>query len=290
MAPLAIFSYIHEFCADKLGIYSIQNYLEITFLSFTMYKILKWLQQDHTKRLVIHMYSFASILIAAYIFQCSILFWTLLCSIPIISILTIIIHQKQIQKNFMIASSKDLTPQTLPTKNWLDILVRSHLLAAYQNKQIFVIVQRMDPLQHLLTPGCQLQIPTQSEIIELVLQSNALQKPCIIWMTDAGIIYGVNAHFKETLLTELLIPANIYHAAITLIMAKTDALAWTIDLTTKSASLWHQSKTIQQITIDHLLSLCKQILNKKMNQDSFEKPGVSYGVKNHSSHSTSKLH
>src|SRR3990167_587202 len=138
------FSYLQEFSADQLSLYSFQNYLEVFVFSFMIYKILRWLQKDHTKHLVLYVYGYASMMIASQLTGCVTLFWTMFILMPVAMLVSVVIHQKQFQKNFILASGKDLTPHTMPTKNWLELLVRSCLLAAYQNKQFYCIIERTD--------------------------------------------------------------------------------------------------------------------------------------------------
>jgi hypothetical protein len=283
---LTVLNAFCEFCSDHLGLYTIQNYIEVSILTGCMYKILRWLQQDSTKHIILYVYAYAALMIASYLFSCITLFWIMFLSLPLAALICIMAHQKQIQKNFILASSKDLTPHTLPVKNWLDLLIRAHLLASYQNKQIFCVLQRTDHLASMLQSDCNLFVPIQQSIIDLIFSSNALGTPSFLWITDSGTINSVNASWKETVLAELLHPYNLNHAAITLLTGKTDAIVWTIDVQTKMATLWHQGKAMQQITIDQLLGSCKQILNKRL---SIEKSGVSYAVKNTSSHFASKF-
>lgn len=282
MLSLLPFAYLQEFCADQLGLYSYQNYIEVFIFSFVIYKMLRWLQQDHTKHLVLYVYAYATLMITSYIFACTTLCLTMFIFMPLAILICIIAHQKQLQKNFIMASHKDLTPYTLPTKNWMEFLMRSCLLAAYQNKQIFCILERTDHLASMLQNSCNLYLPIQQEILDLILSSNALHTPSIIWLTESGIINSVNATWKQSVLDELLSSHNQYQAAIKLMTSKTDALVWSIDPTTRLATFWHQGKSLQQITIDQLMTSCKQILYKNINLQSVNKSGVNYAVKDHS--------
>ena len=286
------FSFIPEFCADKLGLYTLQNYIEVFVFSFVIYKMLRWLQQDPTKHLILYAYGYASVMIASYLTGCITLFWTLFICMPVAIMTCIIIHQKQLQKNFILASSKDLTPHTLPTKNWLDLFIRSMLLAAYQNKQLYCIIERSDHLAPLLHAPCNLYLALQQNIIDLILTSNALENPSIVWLTDFGIINSVNASWQKILTNEILSTDNPskHHTEIILLTAKTDALVFSIDPVTKLAMLWYQGKSMHKLTIDQLMKSCKEILYKNVENKIFNKQGATYAEQNSSSHSSSKLH
>lgn len=286
------FSYFQEFFSDQLGLYTVQNYIEVFVFSFFIYQILRWLQQDHTKHLVLYVYGYASVMIASQLTGCITLFWTMFILMPIAIMTCIIMHQKQLQKNFILASSKDLTPHTLPTKNWLDLFIRSCLLAAYQHKQFYCIIERTDHLAPLLHAPCNLYLALQQNIIDLILASNALDNPSILWMTDSGILHSVNATWQKILTNEILSPENqpVHHGEIILLTAKTDALVFSIDPTAKLAMLWYQGKSMQKLTIDQLMTSCKQILNKKTENQILKKQGTSYAKQDSATHSSSKLH
>jgi hypothetical protein len=286
------FSYLQEFCADQLGLYCFQNYIEVLVFSFAIYQMLKWLQQDHTKHLVLYVYGYASIMVMSQITGCVTLFWTMFIIMPVAMLVSVVIHQKQLQKNFILASSKDLTPHTLPTKNWLDLFIRSTLLLAYQNKQLYCVIERNNHLAPLLHAPCNLYLALQQPIIDLILSSSALHQSSIIWLTDFGILNSVNATWQKILSNEILSPENQlqHHAEILLLTAKTDALVWSIDPTTKLAMLWYQGKSMQKLTIDQLMTSCKQILYKNAEPKMFNKQGQNNEQQNSSFNSSSKFH
>lgn len=286
-------TYIKEFFADQLGLYSYQNYIEVFVLSFLIYKGLRWLQQDHTKHLVLYVYGYSFIMFSSYVLSCTVLFWIMFATLPIFLITSIVIHQKQIQKNFMVASSKQITIHTMPSKNWFDVLVRSCLLASYHNKQIICIVERSQPLGSFLQTPYLLHIPIQHDIIELLFSSNALHTPCLLWINHSGSITSINSAWKETMQEQLFTTTareqNI--EAINLMSQRTDALIFSIDTSTHLGTLWYQSKTLHNISIDQLLTCGKQILQlSTMTQpfSSFEyinKQGLKYDHKNNADHS-----
>lgn len=286
------FEYIKQFCAEQLGLYGYQNYIELFIFTLVIYKILRWLQQDHTKHLVLYLYSYATLMITSYLLSCMILFSTMLLLMPIAALLCIVLHQKQLQKNFVLGSNKTITPQTMPAKNWLDLFIRSCLLAAYQNKQIFCIIERNDQIAMLLQRSYLLQLPIQEEIIDLILSSNALENPSTIWLHHTGIINSVNVTWKESFIHELL-PIHEeaqQEALILLFTQKTDAIIFSINPKTRLAMLWHHGISMHEITIDQLVTSCKHILYKNFTDESIKKSGVTHATQNNTVHTSSKLH
>lgn len=293
MFLLLPFSYIKEFCADQLGLYCYQNYIEVMVLSFLIYLGLRWLQQDHTKHLVLYVYGYSFIMVSSYLLSCTILFWIMFTTLPIFLITNIVIHQKQLQKNFMVASSKQITTHTIPSKNWFDVLIRSCLLASYHNKQIICIIERSQPVSSLLQTPYQLNVPIQHDIIELLFSSNALHTPCLLWINQSGNIISINSGWKQTVQDQLFATTSTeqHIEAIKMAIQRTDALIFSVDTSTHLATLWYQSKTLQNITIDQLLTFGKQILQLSTITkpvSSFEhlnKQGSQYDHKNNADHS-----
>lgn len=284
------FSSLQEFGADQLGLYTMQNYIEVAIFSFVIYKILQWLAQDHTKHLLLYVYAYAILMISSYATLCMTLFWTMFICIPVAMLASIVLHQKQLQKNFILASSKDLTPQTLPAKNWLGLFMRSCLLAAYQKRQLYCIIERTNHLAPVLNNNCPLYLTLQQNVIDLIISSSALDNPSVIWLTQSGILNTVNATWKETLTSEMLSShRQPHHGEIILLTSKTDAVVWSIDPTTKMAMLWYQGTFMQQLTIDQLMKSCQQILNQKIESQPFHKQGTSHATENEndSNHSAS---
>ncbi|MCX5923683.1 MAG: hypothetical protein NTU89_03915 [Candidatus Dependentiae bacterium] len=309
---LAFFSLanLSEFCAQQLGLYTYQNYIELFFFVLITNKTLTWLKKDHTKHLLFYTYSYFALLFASYSFSCTILFSSMIIFSPALVIFCIVIHQKQIQKNFVFASLKQVSPSTIPDQNWLEVLIRSCLLSSYQKKQLICIVQRFDHLGTLLQAPYELNLPVQQDIVDLILASNDLDNPSILWADQSGILCSVNVKWKKLLSEEVFMfdkqselhPLTHHHATISMLTKKTDSFAFLINASTGEHALWYQGKCCKQITIDQLLKSCKQIINLSSNahQESiiastFIKQaehikGKNNDQKNNSSHTSPPLH
>lgn len=253
-----------NFFAQTLEIYTLQDGLEIIIFILITYKSFIWLKQDHTKNLLLNSYLYMSLLIFAHISSCSILFHTLLISAPICIIFALIIHQKQLQKNFVLSSKTNLNLQKTPQKNWLESLLQSCLYASHQKKNIICIIERSQHLQPLLHTQYLLQIPIQENITNLLLASSKITDNCILWIDESGIIQSINVSWNHTLINELIIkPDNaqsLQHEAALLLTEKTDALVFSIDTASNTHTIWYKGSCIKQNTIQHLLQFINKIL------------------------------
>ncbi len=303
------FHYVTEFGAEQLGLYTYQNYIELFLFIIVTYKSLTWLKKDHTKPLLIYSYAYFALMFASYGLSCNILFHTMVIFSPAFVLFCIVIHQKQLQKNFVFASSKQITPQTIPNQNWLEVLIRSCLLSSYQKKQLICIVQRSDYLGTLLHAPYELSLPIQQDIVDLVLASNDLDNPSILWTDSSGILCSVNVKWKKTLTEEVFMfnqqnqqsALTHHHETIAMLTKKTDAFVFLINASTGEHAIWHQGKCLHQITIDQLLKCCKQIMHHTPEslenivsyphiKQTDDQKGKNNDPKNNTSHTSPPLH
>lgn len=266
MAYTQYFSYFYELCADLLGLYLYQDYIEVCLFIFAVYKGLTWLKQDHTKHLVMGSYLYFFLLSSSYYLSCNILFSTLLTLAPVCMMLCIIIHQKQLQKNFVLASTKHSSPKTVPHKNWIDTLIQSCLIASHHNKHITCIIERNDHIHSLLQAPFVLHLPIQKSITDLLLASNNLSAQTLLWVNQSGMIHSINVTWHSFLTNELLLvnaktnTTTLNHEAATLLSQKTDAVVFEINAANTN-TIWYQGKCMQNITVQQLLVFAKEILN-----------------------------
>ena len=258
------FAYLIEFCAQTFELYAIQDLIEIAIFIYITYKCLLWLKQDHTKNLLIGSYSYMAILIAAHFCSCNILFSTLLLATPICIIFALIIHQKQLQKNFILSSKIKATLAATPQKNWLESLIQSCLIAAHQQKNIVCIVERSQHLSPLLQTPFILQVPIQQDITNFILSSSKISDSCLLWIHESGTIYSINVAWGDVLLNELILkPRNaqsLLQEAALLLTEKTDALVFSIHTTSDTHTIWYKGSCIKQTTVQHMLQFIAKIL------------------------------
>ena len=257
--------YIIEFNEQILGLYYIQDFLEvIIFISIT-YKCLIWLKQDNTKNLLFGSYLYISLIIFSYLTSCNILFFTLMLAMPICILFVLVIHQKQLQKNFLLSSKTNHVFASMPQKNWIDSFVQSCLIASHNKKNITCIIERSQHLQPLLKPPFMLYIPIQQEITNLILESNKINEQSLFWINESGIIQSINVEWNDLLLSEIIIKSNnnktLSNDAAMLLTEKTDALIFAIHTLSDTNTIWYKGTCIKQATIQQLLKFIHKVLD-----------------------------
>lgn len=265
-------TYVKEFGAEILGLYALQDYIEVLLFITITYKALFWLKQDHTKHLLLTSYAYFSVLSLTYLTSCTILFTTMLVLAPAFIIFCIVIHQKQLQKNFVTPSKKYFTPSTTPQKNWLESLVQSCLIASHHKKNLTCIIERNNAITPLLDVPFTLQFPIQQEITNFILASEHLDQNALMWTHQSGVIHSINAHWSSFLTNEILVKPKdtmaLHHEAALLLTEKTDAIIFAINTTSDMHTIWYQGKCIQQVSVQQLLNFIKKIFNEPSDKTS----------------------
>lgn len=265
--PLPL-TFLQQFCAEQLTLYTYQNYIEIFIFSIIIYKCLRWLQSDYTKTMILYVYAYCGVLISSHAVHASVLFWTLLICSPIVAILCIIVHQINLQKYFAHTAMSTFQAQALPDKNWIEILLRSVLFAAHHKKNIFCIITGNDHVGHFLQAPYTLNIAIQKEALDLIMASSMIENPSIMVVDRFGNLKYINATWSDRMHQHMITTGNhssLQHCqyAASIISNCTDAIVWQIDPISKQATTWYQDGVIENLSIDQLLTICKKMLPKQ---------------------------
>lgn len=290
MFLLSSFSYLQQFFAEQFAIYNYQNYIEIIILSFLIYKALRWLESDHTKPMVLYVYVYTGMLIFSNLIGATTLFWIMIISSPIAAILCIIAHQKNIQKYFAWKNVHRFDTETLPDKEWIEILVRSILFAAHHKKNILCVIQRNDYIQHLIQGPYALNVPVQKNVLDLIFASPMIENPSVVLVTQFGTLKYVNALWSNRMLDHMMLLgehdslAHCQEAALVL-SRRTDAIVIHITANSEQNTIWYQDTHLQNLSTEQILILMKKLLP----QTSLIKQtqGIVYENKSHRTDSTS---
>lgn len=258
-------TYFFNMCKQTLGLYSIQDYIELLVFVGIIYKILSWLKQDHTNNLLLGSYAYFAMLLLSYNISCTILFSTLLFAMPLCIIFALIAHQKQLQKNFILSTKQPFIATSLPQKNWIENVIQSCLVACHQKKTVVCIIERSQNLNPLLQTPFLLHIPIQQDIVSFLLASTKITENSMLLIHESGIIQSINVTWSQLLLNELIVQPtnskNLTHEAALVLTQKTDALLFTISTNTDHHTIWYQGTCLQQTTIQQLLICIKNILS-----------------------------
>jgi hypothetical protein len=182
-----IFSYFH--------IYFWTDLLEISVMSSFFYFLSRWLARDTTHKLIVPWYSYCTLLVATYFFQCTTLNFLLLFFAPAIAMLFMLAHQEMLQKNFI--PFKKITPaMVVSARMWIDTLFQLSLYARSHNKIITFIIEKNDPLDAYLNKALSVNTQLESALVKHIIESIHYDDTRLIWITNTGFVRALGAHFS----------------------------------------------------------------------------------------------
>ena len=266
---ISLESIVH-FANNYLQIYSSIDAIEIIFLIVTIFKISSWLNKDYTKPLLLYFYSYFGLVFSSYFFQLQTIYYLMIASAPIYFVLLSVHHQKNLQKNFVISKSKPLTPARALHKEWLEVLVRSCLVASHHKKNVTCIIEQFDALETLIEKPFTLDIPIQKHILDILLESSSYNDTKLIQVDRQGTIMSINASWSDLVINELVFhqmsERQLPKEYAKIVTSKTDAILVHINSELQHNFVAHQGKIIENMSIDQALKLIKNLLYKKDNE------------------------
>lgn len=232
-----------------------QDLIEVFFFITIFYKTTVWLTKDKTRRLIWYLYFYCTIVACAYFLHLSLIFNFLVTASPVAAIVIVLMHQEILQKRF--ATPVKIVPAQFSTQ-WIDELLQTCLIAMNSKKQMTFIIEYTDILQNFITSSYNLNTPCQKNILLLLIQSNLFNQHDLIWLSNTGIIKGINCTGKEPLNeTE-----NNHWQVATHLCTKTDALTFRTQPKNNSFDIVFHGNIIENISSTHCRTILLQYINK----------------------------
>jgi len=249
--------------------------LEIMLFAYIFYTVTAWLAQDKQTNLVAGFYGYCGTFFAVHYLQMQAASSFLFLFSPVFLIFFFIIHQKNIQRNFI--THKNIQPAQTQKLPWVEELIKSSLVAATHNKKIIVVIEGSSSLQQMLHAPFFIDTPMHKSLIELLLLSQSFDDNKMLWITQHGLLRALNVswntpapEFEET----VSLPA--WQQEALLITAHTDALVFASNVNRTFTIIAH-GKKLDNVLTNQALSMLHQY-NK---QYTF----VTKGQKNETQHS-----
>lgn len=245
----------------RLGIFSWQDGLEILAISAGIYGFVIWLAQDQQKKLVGKFFALTSLVILAQFLELPTLSTLTIGLYPAMLMLFILVHQTSLQKNFV--SLKNLqTPNLITSTNWLQILLRSCLIAMNQKQTVYCIIEGQDAIGGFVTTPFIITSKLQPEFLDLLMCSTSYNPQQMIWVNKVGTLVGINSSWNPTglIADQATSTLELWRQNCLLFTAKTDLIAFQIDPIKRTFEIISQGKTSSPLPIDQGIKLLQQKL------------------------------
>ena len=257
-----IISFIHNLFHSYTYFITWRAIVEILFFSTLFYQLALWLKRDRHHNLLGYWYGYCLLGLIAYSLQLTTISSVLFFFTPAIIMLFLIMHQEQLQRNFV--ALRNLNPARVPTADWLDQVIRSCIVAVNNNKSLICVIERRDSLADFLTTPFMFNAELHSATFDMLIKGDAYDDTTLIWFNDHGILRGINATWKlpqDALWnnkTTAEIPA--WHHDALFFTAKTDAITIGIDPLTRDFTIITKGKRFEHIAAHNALKFVKKLI------------------------------
>lgn len=244
-----------------LSIFGWQDVVEILFFTGALFYLSLWLKQDTNQSLLTVFYGYCGAFLAAYHLELFTVSAALITFAPITVAICLILHQSTLQKNFI--ALHNITATTT-TGDWLELIIRSSLVALGENKALTGVIEKKQALDTLITSSHPFDCSVSEGLFHVLLQSSAFNTQQMIWIDNNGKLRAINATWKRSSVDEWLAQEvkeqEKWLQDALFFTSKTDALFFKLHPTTRTFTLVAQGKILQQVSAHAALRTIKKYL------------------------------
>jgi hypothetical protein len=180
-----------------------------------------------------------------------VLWWGL----PTASMLFILLHQEQLQKNFITMTHK----KSMPTiqHDITAALLQIGLHNSLRKKSSFFIIEGNQNLDSLMHTSLPMHIPVQTELINALCSSSVYQEHTALWFHFDGTIKGINTYIPHLYKNQQPHTMQTQQETAAILSAKTDCFM----LFCCPEGQWtfiHDKTNYTQLTTAYIQQLCKK--------------------------------
>ncbi len=245
-----------------LSIFCWQDIIEIIFFTGAIFYLSLWLKQDTNQSLLAIFYGYCGAFLAAYYLQLFTVSAALITFAPITVAICLILHQSTLQKNFI--ALHNITATTTTQSDWLELLVRSALVALGENKPLTGVIEKKQALDTLITSSHPFDCSVSEGLFHVLLHSAAFNTQQMIWIDNNGKLRAINATWKRSSVDEWLAQEvkeqEKWLQDALFFTSKTDALFFKLHPTPRTFTLVAQGKILQQVSAHAALRTIKKYL------------------------------
>ncbi|MEX0849560.1 MAG: hypothetical protein WD055_04990 [Candidatus Dependentiae bacterium] len=171
-----------------------KDIVEITTLSYLFYWWLHWLKQDKQKQLSLYFYGYSLFWAACSLGNLTTLLTCIEYTAPYTIILFILIHQKNLQRNFI--SLFKVKPAQKTDIDWLQEIVRFCLQA---NGNISILIEHQNSLNNLLSINVPMHTQISTQLLQFLYHSSDFNAKHYILIDTQGNILGIDVTWQKPL-------------------------------------------------------------------------------------------
>ncbi|HAU30314.1 MAG: hypothetical protein UV79_C0001G0050 [candidate division TM6 bacterium GW2011_GWF2_43_17] len=249
---------------QELWLISWRDILEILFFSSVIYRIIRWLNHDKQKNLVLGFYSYISIFFLSYYLNISGITFFLLVSAPAIAMLFILLHQKTLQRNYVALKSTPTSPEI--ADRWIEELLQAFLHGVNKNRHMIGIIERKAHLEPFFIARCLFNTPISRELLTLLTNSTQTEEIATFWVNEEGKLIAFNPIWNveqdEIWLAPDLKIAEKHKQDAAVISQQSDAIIIFLSPENRLFDVIFEGKRFENISAGYSFSLIKQFITQ----------------------------
>lgn len=248
----------HEEIFHRLAIFCTKDVIEIIVITSGLYYFSIWLKHDQQKPLVGYFYGINILIIISHLANLPTLNSAMTVIYSPILMLFILVHQRSLQKNFV--ALKNIKPVQTINHNWLEILLRSCIIAANNQRQIYCLIEGTDALSSLVNAPFEIKSKIQAELLDILLNSPMYNQYKMIWLSSTGVLLGINTEWKliNSTPNNQTNEVDDWQKDCLLFTAKTDALAFRLNPHTKKFDIITEGILLEKVPTDQAIKLMRK--------------------------------
>ena len=247
-----------------LGISDWRDCVEIALLSTAFYALCTWLSRDVTRPLLGIVYGYCCLTIVCRTLDLVTLTSLLLASAPIIAALAILFHQDTLQRRIIMYRSR-INASPKETTDWLELIIRSGLIALNQGKEFFIIIEHHHELTSVLQTELLLKTTISDSLLSVVTSSSLYSSSSALWIKSNGYLQGINVQWNITehqmWHDEHVKELPLWKQDALLMTLKTDAIICKALPESRAFDIVIAGKIFERISATQALMLMKKHLN-----------------------------
>lgn len=154
------------------------------------------------------------------------------------------------------------------TENWLELLLRTSLMALSNNKNITLVIERTNNLQEFLFTSLNFNAPINKDLLTLVFESIVFEPEKIIRLNAQGKLFGINGEWvfspHDEWLSADVKKVEAWQQKALFVSKQTDALIIKMFAAKKTATVCVGGKCIEHVNIPQLLTVIKEHLERSV--------------------------
>lgn len=236
---------------QQLAFMNIRDGIEILFFAVAFFYAAEWFKQDRTQPLLGYFYGYLALTLASYFTGLFAISFVLCALSSAVAMVFILIHQNTLQKNYV--ALRNLTPRKQAHQsNWVELLVRSCLVAMNNKKPVMCVIEQRDSLSQFIWAPFTLNSYIQPGLIELLLQNPAYDPNTFLRINQEGKLLAIQCSWEQFGQEQF---TSVWHEDALLFTAKTDAVVMYADPNTHTFSLIAHDKLIEGLSAPQAVRL-----------------------------------